>query len=196
MRGRPSPRSPTPLPAMVGAWRLRYSVLGTVDRRWPGRADARGGGTRCRPGGGRGRRPADGPGLPLRGRRDRTGASGPDDRRVGVDRPVAQRGAPGHVDASLAWVAASSLRVPSAACRGASGCCGPRCASPGSARLPTYGDYAVQHPEPPMDAVEGQIPLASGVPSVTPTRPRPSSREPRRPGMRKAENSTASCARC
>ncbi len=27
------------------------------------------------------------------------------------------------------------------------------------ARLPTYGDYAVQHPEPPLDAAEGQVPL-------------------------------------
>lgn len=26
-------------------------------------------------------------------------------------------------------------------------------------RLPTYGDYAIQHPEPPLDATEGQIPL-------------------------------------
>jgi hypothetical protein len=29
----------------------------------------------------------------------------------------------------------------------------------GMGRLPTYGDYAIQHPEPPMDIVEGQIPL-------------------------------------
>jgi hypothetical protein len=26
-------------------------------------------------------------------------------------------------------------------------------------RLPTYGDYAIQHPEPPLDVVAGQIPL-------------------------------------
>lgn len=26
-------------------------------------------------------------------------------------------------------------------------------------RLPTYGDYAVQHPDPPLDIAEGQIPL-------------------------------------
>lgn len=26
-------------------------------------------------------------------------------------------------------------------------------------RLPTYGDYAIQHPEPPLDATEGHIPL-------------------------------------
>lgn len=26
-------------------------------------------------------------------------------------------------------------------------------------RLPTYGDYAIQHPEPPMDVVAGQIPI-------------------------------------
>jgi hypothetical protein len=26
-------------------------------------------------------------------------------------------------------------------------------------RLPTYGDYAVQHPEPPLDVAEGQLPL-------------------------------------
>lgn len=27
------------------------------------------------------------------------------------------------------------------------------------ARLPTYGDYAIQHPDPPLDAAEGQLPL-------------------------------------
>jgi len=26
-------------------------------------------------------------------------------------------------------------------------------------RLPTYGDYAIQHPEPPMDVIAGQIPF-------------------------------------
>lgn len=26
-------------------------------------------------------------------------------------------------------------------------------------RMPTYGDYAVQHPDPPMDVTEGQLPL-------------------------------------
>lgn len=26
-------------------------------------------------------------------------------------------------------------------------------------RLPTYGDYAVQHPDPPLDVAEGQLPL-------------------------------------
>jgi hypothetical protein len=29
----------------------------------------------------------------------------------------------------------------------------------GVSRLPTYGDYAVQHPEPPLDVTEGQLPL-------------------------------------
>jgi hypothetical protein len=27
------------------------------------------------------------------------------------------------------------------------------------ARLPTYGDYAIQHPDPPLDTTEGQLPL-------------------------------------
>jgi hypothetical protein len=29
----------------------------------------------------------------------------------------------------------------------------------GVSRLPTYGDYAVQHPEPPLDVTEGQLPV-------------------------------------
>jgi len=31
--------------------------------------------------------------------------------------------------------------------------------SSGISRLPTYGDYAVQHPDPPLDIAEGQLPL-------------------------------------
>lgn len=29
----------------------------------------------------------------------------------------------------------------------------------GLSRMPTYGDYAVQHPEPPLDVADGQLPL-------------------------------------